>query len=48
MQNSFDAAVDITVDSDESLIERLDDLVLAEIARARSSDVSIPVELENL
>lgn len=47
MQNSFDAAVDIT-DSDEALIERLDDLVLAEIARARSSDESIPVELENL
>ena len=48
MQNSLDAAVDIPVDSDEALIERLDDLVLAEIAGARSSDESIPVDLEDL
>ena len=48
MRNLLDAVVEISDDSYEATMERLDDLYLAEIAKTRSSDESVPVDLDDL
>jgi antitoxin StbD len=38
----------VPADAYEAMVERLDDLALAEIARARAGEVPVPVRLDEL